>query len=183
MFSTYLSHSYLFNSYLVTFLLNTVSRAQSVLFFCHIYSENQNTQLTQSLFTGTDFLFQDDPCSFDLIEEYIHHCNKKDITNFRKPLGVGLKLAITLKYYWNTWKQEKCRSFNSFTGLLAKPLFLLSLGPSGLNSNNLTCPTTPEDWKQIKENQMECLPLSWGTKWEAYRHKEAKVIGEWIFQL
>ena len=32
----------------------------------------------------------------DLIEEPIHHHIKKSVTNFRKPLEVGLKLAITL---------------------------------------------------------------------------------------
>ena len=42
MFSTYFLHR---NSYLVTFLLNTICRAQlCVLFFCQFYSETQNTQ-------------------------------------------------------------------------------------------------------------------------------------------
>ena len=36
--------------------------------------------------------------TFDLIEECIHHCIKKEVTYFRKPLQVGLKLAITLRH-------------------------------------------------------------------------------------
>ena len=33
-----------------------------------------------------------------LIEECRHHCIKKSVTNFRKALEVGLKLAITLRH-------------------------------------------------------------------------------------
>ena len=36
------------------------------------------------------------PAFLDLIEECIHHSIKKSVTNFRKPLEVGLKLTITL---------------------------------------------------------------------------------------
>ena len=35
---------------------------------------------------------------FDLTEERIHHHIKKSVTNFRKPLEDGLKLAITLRH-------------------------------------------------------------------------------------
>ena len=38
------------------------------------------------------------PPAFDRIEERIHHCIKKSVTNLRKPLEVGLKLAITLRH-------------------------------------------------------------------------------------
>ena len=34
----------------------------------------------------------------DLMEECIHHCIKKSVNNFMKPLEVGLKLAITLRH-------------------------------------------------------------------------------------
>ena len=57
---------------------------------------------------------------FDLIEECIHHCIKKEVTNFRKPLQVGLKLAITLRHlatgdtslqslqhHWLVWNASK----------------------------------------------------------------------------
>ena len=35
---------------------------------------------------------------FYLIEECIHHRTKRSVTNFRKPLEVGLKLAITMRH-------------------------------------------------------------------------------------
>ena len=38
------------------------------------------------------------PAVFDLIEECIRHSIKKEVTNFRKSVQVGLKLAITLRY-------------------------------------------------------------------------------------
>ena len=38
------------------------------------------------------------PAFFNLIEERIHHRIKKSVTNFRKPLEVGLKLAIILRH-------------------------------------------------------------------------------------
>ena len=38
------------------------------------------------------------PAFLDLIKERIHHCIKKSVTNFRKPLKGKLKLAITLRH-------------------------------------------------------------------------------------
>ena len=38
------------------------------------------------------------PTFFDLIEERIHNRLKKTDTNFRKPLVVGLNLAVTLRH-------------------------------------------------------------------------------------
>ena len=38
------------------------------------------------------------PAIFDLIKKLIHHCIKKSVTNFRKPLQAGLKLTITLRH-------------------------------------------------------------------------------------
>ena len=38
------------------------------------------------------------PAFFYLIKEHIHYCIKKLVTNFRKPLEVGLKLSIMLRH-------------------------------------------------------------------------------------
>ena len=38
------------------------------------------------------------PAFFDLIKECIHHCIKKSVTNFSKPLEVELKLAIMVRH-------------------------------------------------------------------------------------
>ena len=35
---------------------------------------------------------------FDLTEECMHHGIKKEVTNFKKPLQVGLRLGITLRH-------------------------------------------------------------------------------------
>ena len=47
---------------------------------------------------------------FDFIEEHIHHRIKKEVTNFRKPLEVVLKLAMTLRYpaTGETYKSLQC---------------------------------------------------------------------------
>ena len=37
-------------------------------------------------------------CIFYLIEKRVHHRIKKSVTNFRKPLEIRLKLAITLRH-------------------------------------------------------------------------------------
>ena len=38
------------------------------------------------------------PAFFDLIREHIHHCIKKSVANFRKPLEVRLKMAVILRH-------------------------------------------------------------------------------------
>ena len=48
--------------------------------------------------TGYQNFVRMPPAFFDLIKEHIHHHIKKSATNFRKPLEVGLKLAITLRH-------------------------------------------------------------------------------------
>ena len=52
------------------------------------------------------------PAVFDLIDECIYQHIKKEVTNFRKPLQVGLKLTITLRplateSVWNPDKQSQ----------------------------------------------------------------------------
>ena len=69
------------------------------------------------------------PAFFDLIKKYIHHHIRKSVTNFRKPLAVGLKLAITLthlatgetytslQYHWLVGRTTNSRT-NIWTALL-----------------------------------------------------------------
>ena len=63
---------------------------------------------------------------FDRIEERIHHRIKKEVTNFRMPLKVGLKLVITLRhlatgemykslqYQWLVGRTTKCKFVNYY---------------------------------------------------------------------
>ena len=62
-----------------------------------------------------------EPAFFYLIEERINPHLRKSITNFRKPLEVGLKLAVTLRhlstgesytslqYHWRVGKMTICK--------------------------------------------------------------------------
>ena len=71
---------------------------------------------------------QDATCFFHLIEEHIHRYIKKSVTNFRKPLEVGPKLAITLGHL---------ASGETYTSLQICPPDLPK--PSLLNSRTNIC--------------------------------------------
>ena len=88
---------------------------------------------------------------FDLIQECTHLCIKKEVTNFRKT--VGLKLAITLRhlatgetymplqYHWLVGQTTICKFV---------PKVCLAILVE-FQEEYLNCLTTPEYWKQIKE--------------------------------
>ena len=106
---------------------------------------------------------------FYLIEECIHHCIKKEVINFRKPLDDGLKLAITLRhlareetykslqYHWLVCQTIICKFI---------PKVCLAFHTE-FQEEHLICSTTPEDWKQIEDMRMS--PMPWGTRHETYR--------------
>ena len=56
---------------------------------------NLLAELIHTDIPGYQNLFRLLPAFFDLIEKRLHHCIKKSVSNFRKPLEVGMKLAIT----------------------------------------------------------------------------------------
>ena len=82
---------------------------------------------------------------FDLIQERILHI-KKEATNFRKPLEVGMKLAIILRhlatgemytsfqYHWRVGQTIICKCIHNFC-----PAIL-----DEFQKKYLSCPTTPE---------------------------------------
>ena len=87
-----------------------------------------------------------EPVFFYLIEERITPHLRKSITNFRKPLEVRLKLAVTLRhlstgesyislqYQWRVGRMTICKA------ILKE-----------FQQEYLVCPTDPEDWKKIEE--------------------------------
>ena len=95
--------------------------------------------------------FQDATCLFYLIEERKHHHIKKSVNNFRKPLEVGLKLAITLRhlargdtytslpYHWlvgqtTPFVPQVCQAIHA-----------------EVQDKYLHCPDTPDKWKRVEE--------------------------------
>ena len=95
---------------------------------------------------------QDSTCLFYLIKESIHLRIKKSVTNFRKPLEVGLKLTITLRHLPLERPTPSC----SITGWLALP-------PSAnfiphacrailaeFQDKYLHCPDSPDEWKRVE---------------------------------
>ena len=94
-----------------------------------------------------------EPAFFYLIEERITPHLRKSITNFRKPLEVGLKLAVTLRhlstgesytslqYHWRVGRTTICR----FVPQVCKAIL------KKIQQEYLVCPTDPEDWKKIEE--------------------------------
>ena len=94
-----------------------------------------------------------EPAFFDLIEERITPHLRKSISNFRKPLEVGLKLAVTLghlstgesytslQYQWRVVRTTICKFVTQVCKAILKEF----------HHEYLMCPTDPEDWKKIKE--------------------------------
>ena len=93
------------------------------------------------------------PAFFHLIEECIHHCIKKSVTNFRKPLEVGLKLAITLRhlatgetytslqYHWWVGRTTICK----FVPQVCQTIL------AEFQNEYSRCPTSLEEWKRVEE--------------------------------
>ena len=93
-----------------------------------------------------------EPGFFYLIEERITTHLRKRITNFRKPLEVGLKLAVTLRhlstgesytslqYQWRIGRTTICK----FVPQVCKAIL------KEFQQEYLLCPTDPEDWKKIE---------------------------------
>ena len=94
-----------------------------------------------------------EPAFFYLIEERITPHLRKSITNFRKPLEVGLKLAVTLRhvstgesytslqYHWSVGRS----TIYKFVPQVCKAIL------KEFQQEYLVCPTDPEDWKKIDE--------------------------------
>ena len=90
-----------------------------------------------------------EPAFFYLIEERITPHLRKSVTNFRKPLEVGLKLAVTLRhlstgesftsleYHWRIGQTTICKFVPQVCQAILKEY--------------LVCPTDPEDWEKIEE--------------------------------
>ena len=106
------------------------------------------------------------PAFFYLIQERIHHHIKKSVTNFRKPLEVGLKLAITLRhlatgqtytslqYHWLVGRPTICK----FVPQVCRTIL------AEFQDKYLHCPDCPDEWKGWRRSSEPYC----------YRHKEAK---------
>ena len=94
-----------------------------------------------------------EPAFFYLIEERITPHLRNSIPNFRKPLEVGLKLAITLRhlstgesytslqYQWRVGRTTICKFLHQVCKVILKEF----------QQEYLVFPTDPEDWKKIEE--------------------------------
>ena len=107
---------------------------------------------------------------FDLIYGHIHHCIKKGVANFRKPLQAGLKLAIplwhqataetytSLQYHWLVGQTTMCKFIPiAYWAIIAEFQELKKSGSS-------------------EPDVMKCPPRSWGTRQKTYCQGEALVI-------
>ena len=94
-----------------------------------------------------------EPTFFYLIEERITPHLRKLITNFRNPLEVGLKLAVTLRhlstgesytslqYHWRVGRTTICKFIPQICNAILKEF----------QQEYLVCPTDREDRKKIEE--------------------------------
>ena len=94
-----------------------------------------------------------EPAFFNLIEERITPSLRKSVTNFRQPLEVGLKLAVTLRhlstgesytslqYHWRVGRSTICKFIPQVCKAILKEF----------QQEYLVCPTDPEDWKKIEQ--------------------------------
>ena len=95
-----------------------------------------------------------EPAFFYLIEERNTPHLRKSIPNFRKPLEVGLKLAVTLRhlskgesytslqYHWRVGRTTICKFVSQVCKAILKEF----------QHECLMCPTDPEDWKELKKD-------------------------------
>ena len=86
-----------------------------------------------------------------VIEEHILHHIKKEVTNFRKPLEVGLKLAIAMRHLAIGETYTSLR-YNWLVGQTTKSKFVPVVCQTILaefREEHLTCPTDPDDWKKV----------------------------------
>ena len=102
-----------------------------------------------------------EPAFFHLIEENIIAHLGKSISNLRKPLEVGLKLAVTLrhlstgeiytslKYQWRVGRMTICR----FVPQVCKAIF------QEFQHKYLICQTDPLDWKKLKDLETGMPPM------------------------
>ena len=91
---------------------------------------------------------------FNHTEKCIHHHIKEEVTKFRKPLEVGLKLAITLRHL-ATPVTSKSLQYNWLVGQTNICKFIPIIYRTTLaefQEEYLIYCTTREDWKQTEEN-------------------------------
>ena len=90
---------------------------------------------------------QDVPCLFYFIEEHIHHHIKKSVTNFRKSLEVGLKLAITLRHLASLQYHGLvgCTTICKFVPQVCRAI----LGE--FQDEYMHWPDSPDEWKKVEE--------------------------------
>ena len=94
-----------------------------------------------------------EPVFFYLIEERITPHHRNSFTNFRKPLEVGLKLAVTLRHL-ATGESYTSRQYHWRVGRSTIGKFIPQVCKAILKEfqqEYLVCPTDPEDWKKIEE--------------------------------
>ena len=114
------------------------------------------------------------PALFDLIEEHIHQHIKKSVTNFRKPLEVGLKLAITLRHLatGETYTYLQYLWLVGHTTCKFIPQDRRAI-LAEFQDEYLCCPNSPDEWKRVEKK--------FRTRWnvphtQAHCHAEAKEI-------
>ena len=94
------------------------------------------------------------PCaSFDLIKERINHHIKKSVINFRKPLAVGLKLAIILRHL-ATGETYTSLQYHWLVGPTTICKFIPQVCPAILaefQDEYLHCPDSPDEWKRVEK--------------------------------
>ena len=82
------------------------------------------------------------PAVVDRIQERISHRIRKEETNWRKPLEVGLKLAATLKHLHYQWRMG-CTTMVKFVPQVCRAIL------AEFQEEYLCCPTEEDDWKKI----------------------------------
>ena len=93
------------------------------------------------------------PAFFDLIEEKIFNRLRKSPTNFRKPLEVGLKLAVTLMHL-STGESYTSLQYHRMVGRTTICKFITKVCKAILEEfqqEYLICPIDPEEWRRIEE--------------------------------
>ena len=103
------------------------------------------------------------PEFFEMLKERLAPRLTKQTTNLGEPLSVGLKIATTLRYlatretYTSLHYQFRSGKVSKFVVPVCRAIIDEFL------AEHLTCPTTPEAWKELERE----FRLRWNVPWMA----------------
>ena len=91
------------------------------------------------------------PEFFEMIKSRLEPHLARQATNYRAPISVGEKLALTIRYLATGSPTHHCPVSSGLEDPPFPSFYQRSAGPSRMSSPEyLKCPTTPDEWKELE---------------------------------